>query len=143
MPYEYPAVRRAAKKILIADRNITRRHYLSSILESDEYRILAADNVLSLIDTLHAFRVDLLVLQVDLPGILINELLSYIRKRHFEIKVILLMKHYSPEIERNLRPFKILYVMTWPIRAELLRSIVSKGLEIPEGELANLGIGCP
>jgi DNA-binding NtrC family response regulator len=143
MPYDDPTVERAVKKILIADRNDDRRDYLSSVLKSDEYRILSAENLLSLIDTLHTFQVDLLVLQVDLPGILMNELLSYIRKRHLEIKVILLMKHYSPEIERNLRPFKILYVMTWPIREDLLRSIVSRGLEFPEGELAYLGIGCP
>jgi DNA-binding NtrC family response regulator len=137
------AVGRDTKKILVADRDGNRRHYLCSVLKSEEYRILAAENVLALIDTLHTFQIDLLVLQVDLPGILINELLSYIRKRHLEMKVILLMKHYSPDIERNLRPFKILYVMTWPIREELLRSIVSRGLEVPETELAYLEAGCP
>ena len=143
MDYGNRVLERATKKILIADRNSTRRNYLSGVLKSDEYRILAVDSLLSLIDTLYTYQIDLLVLQVELPGILINELLTYIRKRHFEMKVILLMKHYSPEIERGLRTFKLLYVTTWPVRGDLLKSIVARGLEIPEREPAYLGFGCP
>jgi DNA-binding NtrC family response regulator len=130
---------RGVKRIVIADQNVCRRDYLSGVLRSEEYRILAVDNLLSLIETLSNFQVDLLIAHVDLPGILIDELLSYIRKRDLEMKVILIMKNYSPEIERNLRPFKILFMMTWPIREELLRLIVAKGLAVPERELAYLG----
>ena len=132
---------RGVKRIVIADQNVYRRDYLSGVLRSEEYRILAVDNLLSLIETLSNSQVDLLIAHVDLPGILIDELLSYIRKRDLEMKVILIMKNYSPEIERNLRPFKILFMMTWPIREELLRLIVAKGLAVPERELAYLGAG--
>jgi DNA-binding NtrC family response regulator len=132
---------RGVKRIVIADQNVYRRDYLSGVLRSEEYRILAVDNLLSLIETLSNSQVDLLIAHIDLPGILIDELLSYIRKRDLEMKVILIMKNYSPEIERNLRPFKILFMMTWPIREELLRLIVAKGLAVPERELAYLGAG--
>jgi DNA-binding NtrC family response regulator len=139
MLHDYRTMYRDVKKIVIADQNLYRRDYLSGVLQSEEYRILAVDNLLSLIETLSNFQVDLLIAHVDLPGILIDELLSYIRKRDLEMKVILIM-NYSPEIERNLRPFKILFMMTWPIRIELLRSIVARGLEVPGQKLACLGL---
>ena len=136
---DYHTMYRGLKRIVIADQNVYRRDYLSGVLQSEEYRILAVDNLLSLIETMSNSQVDLLIAHVDLPGILIDELLSYIRKKDLEMKVILIMKNYSPEIERNLRPFKILFMMTWPIREELLRSIVARGLEVPEREPAYLG----
>jgi len=136
MTNEYILPDRDVKTILIADQSDHRREYVRSVLKMEEYRILEVDNLLLLIEALNSHRIDLLVSEVDFPGIMMVELLSYIRKKYFDMKVILTMECYSPELELNLRPYKILYVVTWPIREDLLRSIVARGLEVEARELA-------
>ena len=136
MTNEYILPERDVKTILIANQSDQRREYLRSVLKVEEYRILEVDNLLLLIEALNSYRIDLLVSEVDFPGIMMVELLSYIRKKYFDMKVILTMECYSPELELNLRPYKILYVVTWPIREDLFRSIVARGLEVDARELA-------
>jgi DNA-binding NtrC family response regulator len=120
---------RDVKTTLIADQSAYRRDILSTLLAFEDHRVIGVDNLLSLIDTLNNYRVDLLISHVDLPGIPMVDLIEYIRKKYFDIKIILLMREYSPELERILRPFKILFVGTWPVREALFRSVVARSLE--------------
>jgi DNA-binding NtrC family response regulator len=116
------------KTILIAEGNANRRAYLNRILALQEYRVLVVSNLLSLIEALNNYHIDMLISDVDLPGISMQDLMAYIRKNYLDIKVILTVQAYSPEVELSLRPYKILYMVTWPVQDDLFKSIVARAL---------------
>ena len=124
------------KTILLRIQNSDDRERLYSILSYDDYRVLIADNLLSLIEYLNNFRIDLLISEAEFPDIAMDELLSYLRRKYFDIKIIITTREYSPELELRLRPFKLLYIMAWPVNVELLQLIVARGLEAERATVA-------
>jgi len=123
------------KTILLAFRRTSDLDSLSEVLSSDGYRIIKAKNFLTLINSLERYRIHLIISEVKLPGISMAAFLPFLRRHYSYIKVIIVMKEYSPRIELSLRPYKILYVMPWPVSRELLKSLVEKGLERSENDL--------
>jgi DNA-binding NtrC family response regulator len=112
--------------LAFADRNVA--GYFEDILTGEGYRVLKAGTLVGVVDALDRYRVDMLIAGDRLPGVSMTALLPLIRDRHEEVKVIIAMKRYSPQLELCLRPHKILYVMPWPVSGELVRSVVSKGI---------------
>lgn len=117
------------KTVLAAFRRNSDMKYLQDVLSTDGYRILKASDFVSLIESLNRYRIHLIISEVKLPGISMTNFLPFLRQRYMDIKVIIVMKNYSPRIELLLRSHKILYVMPWPVSRELLRSVISNGLE--------------
>lgn len=130
---------RDAKTILLRIQNSEDRERLYSFLSYDDYRVLIADNLLTLIEYLNNCRIDLFISEAECPDIAMDELLSYLRKKYFDIKIIITTREYSPELELKLRPFKLLYIMAWPVNVELLQSIVARGLETESAAVACAG----
>lgn len=127
---------RDIKTILLRIQNSDDRERLYSILSYDDYRVLIADNLLSLIEYLNNYRIDMLISEAECPDITMDELLSYLRRKYFDIKIIITTREYSPELELRLRPFKLLYIMAWPVNVELLQLIVARGLEAERATVA-------
>ncbi len=123
------------KTVLLAFPNTSDMDYLTRLLSSHEYRIIRADSFITLIEALDRFKVHLLISDVKLADISMAAFLPFLRKRFSDIKVIIAMKNYSPELELTLRQYNILYVMRWPINGELFISVVEKGFEKFEREL--------
>ena len=130
---------RKLKTILLRIQNTEERERLYDIFSYNDYRVLIADNLLTLVEFLNNYRIDLLISDADCPDIATDELLSYLRSKYFDIKVIITTREYSPELELRLRPFKLLYVMACPVNVELLQSIVAKGLEAKKTALLYAG----
>lgn len=103
------------------------------VFPHESYRLLCADNVLSLINSLERYIIDLLIVEADLTGISAAAFFPFLRERYDSLKVIVAMKEYSAKLERSMRPHKILYVMTWPLNPALLQSIVERGLAFDGG----------
>ena len=120
---------RDLKTILLRIQNPEERERLYNIFSYDDYRVLIADNLLTLIDYFNDYRIDLLISDAECPDIATDELLSYLRSKYFDIKIIITTREYSPELELRLRPFKLLYIMACPVNVKLLQSIVTRGLE--------------
>jgi hypothetical protein len=108
---------------------------LCDVFPPESYRLLRADTVLSLINSLERYVVDLLIVEADLTGISSSAFFPFLRERYGDLKVIVAMKEYSAKLERSMRPHNILYVMTWPLNPGLIQSIVERGLAF-EGEAA-------
>ena len=130
--------KRDVRSVLLAVYNSVDRDMISGILLSKGYRVIKADNLLSVIESLENYRVHLLISDFELPEISMNNFLPFLRKRYPDLKVIITMKNYSPEKELSLRLYKILYVFTWPINIEILKSVVEKGLEIHKEKVISL-----
>jgi len=129
---------RPKKTILLAFPNVSDIDYLTRLLSSHEYRIIRANSFLTLIEALDRFKVHLLIADVKLADISMAAFLPFLRKRFSDIKVIIAMKNYSPELELTLRQYNILYVMRWPINGELFMSVVEKGLKRFERGLVSI-----
>ena len=123
------------KTILLAFGSQSDTLALCDVFPPESYRLLRADTVLSLINSLERYVVDLLIVEADLTGISSSVFFPFLRERYGGLKVIVAMKEYSAKLERSMRPHKILYVMTWPLNPALLQSIVERGLAY-EGEAA-------
>lgn len=123
------------KTILLAFSTQADALALCDVFPPENYRLLCADNVLTLINSLERYFVDLLMVEADLSGISMSAFLPFLRDRHGDLKVIVAMKEYSAKLERSLRPHKILYMLTWPLNSELLQSVVERGLSL-NGEAA-------
>jgi len=117
------------KTILLASGKVSEMDSIESWLSPSEYRIIRAQNFLSLINSIYHYRVHLLIADVNLPDISMVAFLPFLREQFQDIKVIITMKRFHPDLERILRKYKILYVMYSPINGSLLASIVEKGLE--------------
>ncbi|MGQ9614970.1 MAG: hypothetical protein ACUVWJ_01045 [Spirochaetota bacterium] len=121
------------KTILLAIHRPEDRESILKVLSPAEYRIILAEDLISLFDFFQQHRIDLLIAESDFPGVSMCDFLSFLRYRYGEIKVIIAMKEYSVDRELLLRQHKILYVMRWPLNGELLNSIVMRGLGIERG----------
>jgi DNA-binding NtrC family response regulator len=130
---------RDKKTILLRIQDTEERERLYDIFSYDAYRVLIADNLLTLVEYLTDYHIDLLISDAECPDIATDELLSYLRSKYFDIKIIITTREYSPELELKLRPYKLLYIMAWPVNVELLQSIVARGLETRNNTLACAG----
>ena len=139
MPDKRESTCRDAKTILLRIQNSENRERLYSFLNYDDYRVLIADILLTLIEYLNNCLIDLLISEAECPDIAMDELLSYLRKKYFDIKIIITTREYSPELELKLRPFKLLYIMALPVNFELLQSIIARGLETESAAVACAG----
>ena len=117
------------KTILAAFQNSSEMESILNPLQSEGYRILKADSFLRFFTALERYEIDLIIAEVELPGISIAALLPFLNQKYPLLKTIVVMKHYSSQLELDLRSHNVLYVMSWPVNGDLLISIVAKGLE--------------
>lgn len=123
------------KTILLAFEASSDANAVCDAFPPERYRLLRADTVLSLISHLDRYTIDLLIVETELAGISTAAFFPYIRERYDRLKVIVAMKEYSAKLERSMRPYKVLTILTWPLNAGLLREIVDRGLAY-DGEAA-------
>ena len=133
------AVDTGVKTIVLRIQNNEERERLYDIFSYDDYRVLIADNLLMLIEYLNDYRIDLLISDAEWSDIATDDLLSYVRNKYFDIKIIITTREYSPELELRLRPYKLLYIMSSPVNVELLQSIVARGLEAEKSAFVYAG----
>ena len=120
---------RSQKTVLLALNDDRETDFLKGVLARDGYRVLQAGNFLSLINKFERYKINVLISEVDLPGISMIAFLPFMRERYEEVKVIIIMKEYSQQVERDLRPYKVMYVMPHPVNEDLLKSVLSYGLK--------------
>jgi len=123
------ATGKAGKTVLLALNDDTETEFLKGMLARDGYRVLKADNFLSLINKFERYNIHVLISDVNLPGFSMVAFLPFMRERYEGVKVIIIMKEYSPNVERVLRPYKVMYVMPHPLNGDLLKSVLSYGLK--------------
>ncbi len=103
--------------------------YMKKMLTRDGYRVLRACNFLSLINKFERYNINALISDLDLPAFSMIAFLPFLREKYEDVKIIIIMKKYSPEVERALRPYKVMYVMPHPLNGNLLKSVISYGLK--------------
>jgi CheY-like chemotaxis protein len=127
---------RPTRSILIVDDNDDVRELLLNFLEQDSYRLYSANNGDSALALLHSERIDLLLLDVMMPGISGVELLKKIKSSHFptnpDLPVIMVTaRSGSDDIEEAMAAGAHSYIVK-PFRGEEIRKQVADVLTLVE-----------
>ena len=127
---------RATRSILIVDDNDDVRELLLNFLEQDSYRLYSANNGDSALALLHSERIDLLLLDVMMPGISGVELLKKIKSAHFPTNpnlpvIMVTARSGSDDIEEAMAAGAHSYIVK-PFRGEEIRKQVADVLTLVE-----------
>ena len=127
---------RATRSILVVDDNDDVRELLLRFLEQDSYRLYSANNGDSALALLHSEKIDLLLLDVMMPGISGVELLKRIKSAHFltnpNLPVIMVTaRSGSDDIEEAMAAGAHSYIVK-PFRGEEIRKQVADVLTLVE-----------
>lgn len=89
------------KRILVVDDNKTIRELIKEIIVLVMgYKVILASNVKEAIRVISEKRVDLVITDRNMPGILGEELIRHVKINHPEIKIILISSDLSPEVKK-------------------------------------------
>lgn len=116
-----------SKKILIIDDNISVGTVVKITLE-DKYDVAITTSVSTAFKYLSKYKVDLILLDIKMPGINGIEALRKIKKRHPEIIVIMLTAYASGENMQKAEIFGAYDIIIKPFEVDELRSCVDKVL---------------
>jgi CheY-like chemotaxis protein len=127
---------RPTRSILIVDDNDDVRELLLNFLEQDSYRLYSANNGDSALALLHSERIDLLLLDVMMPGISGVELLKKIKSSHFPTNpnlpvIMVTARSGSDDIEEAMAAGAHSYIVK-PFRGEEIRKQVADVLTLVE-----------
>ena len=127
---------RATRSILIVDDNDDVRELLLNFLEQDSYRLYSANNGDSALALLNSERIDLLLLDVMMPGISGVELLKKIKSAHFPTNpnlpvIMVTARSGSDDIEEAMAAGAHSYIVK-PFRGEEIRKQVADVLTLVE-----------
>jgi PAS domain S-box-containing protein len=114
--------------ILIADKSEDTRAEIKVIIENLGYAALTADNGNTCIELLNTARIDLLLLDIQLPEINGLEVFAYIRKNQIMIPVIMISG--SSDLEQAIFSLKMgaYQYLLKPFRADHLETMINNAL---------------
>ncbi|GAC1475793.1 MAG: sigma-54 dependent transcriptional regulator [Isosphaeraceae bacterium] len=116
-------------RILIVHPERSSLALLSSMLKSLGHVIEEVDNDRVALRILERGGIDMILAGVDHEDSESLELLSYVKRKHREVPVILLFSVPNPERAREAMRLGALSVLRYPVPANELRAAVSQGLE--------------
>jgi len=123
------------KTILVADRSEHTRYRLTRALQQEGHRVYTASDVKNAKATASVVQVDLLMADIDLPGMMDGELLGIVRDRAGEkqVAVVALATKTSPRLA-DAPGVGFTDCLMKPLNDERLRSITRKALGGPSAQ---------
>jgi len=110
---------RSINTVIAAFRNKRDQKHIEKVLSNGNIRVIGVGDVISLIDSLDQHRVNVVISEYTLGGVSALSFIPFIRKRYPGIKVIVVMRRYSPAKEIELRQKNVMYVMSWPVSTDI------------------------
>jgi len=120
------------KTLLAAFRKKSDLENIEKAISKKGVRVIGVGDIITLIDSLDQYRVNLIITECKLGGVSALSFVPFIQKRYPGIKIIVVIKHYSPEKEIKLREKNVMHVMQWPPDLEIIKDLVYRGLECVE-----------
>jgi two-component system OmpR family response regulator len=126
----------AKKTVLVADRSEHTRYRLSRALEQEGHRVYTASDVKNAKATASVLRVDLLMADIDLPGVMDGDLLGIVRERAGgkPVAVVALATKTSPRLA-DAPGVGFSDCLMKPLNDARLRSITRKALGEPRNDV--------
>ncbi len=124
------------KKILIVDDNAeTRNALLAEIRAYNEFKVLSADSAKIAATLFKTQRIDLLITELNLPGINGFKLLSHIKKYSPDTHAIAITRIFSSQIVEKLKSIGIFYYFNKPVKIDSLIDVIFEQFDSPSGSI--------
>ncbi len=123
------------KKVLVVDDDLSILRLLEDYLATNQHlcEVLTADSAEHAIDILSRKNISMVVSDISMPGISGLDLLTTIRDRYPNVKVILITAYGSPTIREEGQRRGCLHFLEKPVRLEKLRQLIVQELREEEG----------
>ncbi len=117
------------RTILIADDERGVRDSLQRLLEFESYRVLLAEDGTSALDVVGSEFVDLVLLDIKMPGMDGLEVLSHIHNDHPELPVVIISGHGTIQTAVEATSLGAFDFIEKPIDADRILLVIRNGLE--------------
>ena len=114
------------KTILTVEDDKEVRDMIVEITESLGYEVLEAQNAREAIEMVQKNHIDLILLDINMPGARGNHFLKFIRSRKVRIPVIIVSGYLEKDILRQISELEVPAVLTKPLRVDRLQEELDK-----------------
>ncbi len=116
--------------ILIVDDDQSIRQLLSEIVSIYGYRATAVESAKEAISLMTKQKMDLVLLDLQMPDISGDQFLSFIRKRGFKTPVVVVSAHADPDMARQLGKIGISGIVSKPFEVERVIDVMNDAMGI-------------
>lgn len=120
-------------RVLIVDDELSIRQILEEIVTLYGYEAITADSAKKALGILPNTRIDLVMLDLNMPNIAGEKFLDFIRKQGFKTPVVVVSAHVDKEIAQQLGRIGISGIVTKPFEVDRVIDVMNKALGISEG----------
>jgi len=128
----------ALNRILVVDDEESIREFFEIMLKREGYEVLTASSGIEAIDTLKKTPVDLIISDIQMPGISGMELLSRVRESHPEMVVIMITAFGSTETAVEAMKLGAYDYIQKPFKIDEVRIVISQALESQSLKIENV-----
>lgn len=118
-------------RILVIDDANTIREALSTLLVANGYEVLAAETAEQGLETLSKHTVDLVITDLNMPGMDGITMCSHIKERGYNLPIFMLTTQSNPDLKARAREFGVLAWIVKPHKDDVLLKGIQKVLKLP------------
>lgn len=123
-------LKRGDVTLLVVDDAPFFRRLLADLLQTQGYGVLEAASGLEVIDLVNRQQVDVLLSDIEMPGMNGPELLRRVKRQHPDLPVILISAHHDFQVAREVLRDGALEYLTKPVDEGELFAAVERALEL-------------
>lgn len=116
--------------VLIVDDEYSVRDVLHEIVTLYGYKAMVADSAKEALTILAKERIDLVLLDLNMPDITGDQFLEFIRKKGFKTPVVVVSAHVDKDLARHLGGVGISGIVTKPFEVDRVIDVMNRALGI-------------
>lgn len=127
-------------RVLVVDDELSMREFISILLEREGYEVLTAADASTALERISASQVDLVISDVQMPGLSGLELLSRIRESSPQTEVLLITAYSTAEQAVEAMKLGAYDYLAKPFKVEEIKVLVHNALEKRDLKRENLAL---